>query len=718
VISPEKKEELTEFLEQLGFSKVLAGKLAAGDFTLAKLKRASVAKLSECISEAKAIEVHEKINEFLESETEAGKAKDISKTDGKKKKDKKGAEEPDEEEVEEEEPQKSFIWMEDDPQIVEKYIEVVEKRKRTHWGVDFQVNLKNFEFPITAYINIKRHGVNHKVIIEGIEVYDKPKIFDKVTLIPPDRKNSKFPTYLKVTTIENLPVSLQAKNFKNFKGTPLKSLKNYTQIMDLTKSEMEQLIEEKRESEALKDLADKVLDEELKSIEKPTIEEKLITLLGHNRKKLPNELTARLGVKFAEMNIKDEDLKMYLTLYTNVIQELVKLYKFDLENYYRTLPDSILDDLVLRLSRRKFSRAKLQEIIKLVILSYAKNRIDSHESAGIIAAQSIGEPGTQMTMRTFHYAGVADINVTLGLPRLIEIVDARRVPSTPMMEIHLMDEYKYDLDSVKRIVSEIEITRLIDIAELESDLANMQVLVTVEMSKAEKKGISLNDIQVILEKFKSKIELVDNRFIITSNDPSYKTLQYLMDSLKTLKIKGIDNIERAIIRNDPKGYIIYTEGSHLQKVLELDGIDFSKTKTNGLVEISEVLGIEAARNAIMHEADKTLSDQGLTVDIRHIMLVADVMTTDGDVKAIGRHGISGSKPSVLARAAFEITSTHLLQAGITGEYDHLAGVAENIIVGQPVTLGTGAVNLVYKPQLIPKKKKEVAEDEEDENEED
>ncbi|MFA5311951.1 MAG: DNA-directed RNA polymerase subunit A'', partial [Methanomassiliicoccales archaeon] len=85
------------------------------------------------------------------------------------------------------------------------------------------------------------------------------------------------------------------------------------------------------------------------------------------------------------------------------------------------------------------------------------------------------------------------------------------------------------------------------------------------------------------------------------------------------------------------------------------------------------------------------------VDIRHIMLVSDLMTADGDVKAIGRHGISGRKSSVLARAAFEITAAHLLHAALTGEEDHLDGVAENIIVGQPVTLGTGAVNLVYTP---------------------
>ena len=128
-------------------------------------------------------------------------------------------------------------------------------------------------------------------------------------------------------------------------------------------------------------------------------------------------------------------------------------------------------------------------------------------------------------------------------------------------------------------------------------------------------------------------------------------------------------------------------------VLQMEHIDGARTSTNSIMEIFHVLGIEAARNAVIKEATDTLKEQGLSVDIRHIMLVADIMTNDGDVKAIGRHGISGRKSSVLARAAFEITSTHLLRAGMIGEVDNLDGVAENIIVGQPVTLGTGAVNL-------------------------
>ncbi|MDG6221518.1 MAG: DNA-directed RNA polymerase subunit A'', partial [Candidatus Thermoplasmatota archaeon] len=155
------------------------------------------------------------------------------------------------------------------------------------------------------------------------------------------------------------------------------------------------------------------------------------------------------------------------------------------------------------------------------------------------------------------------------------------------------------------------------------------------------------------------------------------------------------------IRKETSGedeYVIYTQGSNLADVFQVPGVDASRVSTNNIVEINNVLGVEAARNSLVNEAMKTLSEQGLSVDYRHIMLVADIMTNDGDIRAIGRHGVSGRKSSVLARAAFEITTSHLLDAGITGEKDRLDGVTENIIIGQPVSVGTGGVKLIYVPK--------------------
>ena len=364
------------------------------------------------------------------------------------------------------------------------------------------------------------------------------------------------------------------------------------------------------------------------------------------------------------------------------------------------LPPSIKEAMQMGLKGVEVSSKQLDEIVSQVSSDYQHSRVEPCEAVGVVAAQSIGEPGTQMTMRTFHYAGVAEINVTLGLPRLIEIVDARRVPSTPMMTIYTVPEKRASQDEVKHIASEIEMTKLIDVASLDTDIVNMKVVVRPDPRKMEQKDIDAEMIHRELVKtrgLKGLVEIKGTDIVISSDQPSFKKLQGILDDVRDKKIKGVDLINRAIIRKSGEEYIIYTEGSNLAKVLDVEGVDQSRTTTNAVQEIFEVLGVEAARNAIMNEAYRTLEEQGLNVDIRHIMLVADLMTNDGDVKAIGRHGISGRKSSVLARAAFEITAVHLLHAALTGEEDHLDGVAENIIVGQPVTLGTGAVNLEYKP---------------------
>ena len=364
----------------------------------------------------------------------------------------------------------------------------------------------------------------------------------------------------------------------------------------------------------------------------------------------------------------------------------------------RNLPLSIIEDIASKVIEDKKLKTKLKDILSKTVEEYERNSIDPAEACGIIGAQSIGEPGTQMTMRTFHYAGVAEINVTLGLPRLIEIVDARSIPSTPMMNIYLWGKYRLNSDLAKDVANQIEITKLNDVADIETDLTNLVIRINPDKKTMKKKGSKIDDLLESVKKIKkidAKIER--GKIKITLDDPSYKKLLNVNEILRDLKVKGIDGIKRIIIRREPEeGYVIYSEGSNLEKVLEIEGVDPYRTTTNDIQAVGKVLGIEAARNIIIQEAYNTLMEQGLIVDIRHIMLVADVMTSNGSIKAIGRHGVSGEKSSVLSRAAFEITVNHLLDASRRGESDKLGGVAENIIVGQPVNLGTGAVELVMK----------------------
>jgi DNA-directed RNA polymerase subunit A" len=394
--------------------------------------------------------------------------------------------------------------------------------------------------------------------------------------------------------------------------------------------------------------------------------------------------------------ISKKDIAPKIAAMTPLEQKLMKM----LEKKGKVLSRAVVGEIASRLDGVDIPDKLLDKMLDLTLERFDMHAVDPNESVGIIAAQSIGEPGTQMTMRTFHYAGVAEMNVTLGLPRLIEIVDARRIPSTPIMEIHLEPVAHDDLEKVREIASNIERTNLIDIADVDTDIDNMEVVVKLDRKKMERKNITAEEVLRKINKakgIKGLAEMRDQNIVIKSDEPSYKKLQRISEDTKFTPIKGVEGIHRAVIRRVGGHYVIYTEGSNLEKVLEIAHVNKKMTTTNSILEIYEALGIEAARNAIINEASRTLEEQGLTVDIRHIMLVADLMSNDGDVKAIGRHGISGRKSSVLARAAFEITSTHLLRAGITGEVDTLEGVVENIIVGQPVTVGTGAVNLVWSP---------------------
>jgi len=372
-----------------------------------------------------------------------------------------------------------------------------------------------------------------------------------------------------------------------------------------------------------------------------------------------------------------------------------KIYKILKERY---LPILVVDEIAIQILKDKSMEKQLDEIINRSLADYNKNKIDSSEACGIVGAQSIGEPGTQMTMRTFHYAGVAEINVTLGLPRLIEIVDARSIPSTPMMNIFLRDEFKLNSDLAKEVANQIEITRLNSIADIETDLTNLVIGIRANNKSMKDKNIKIDELSDSVNKIRGIDAKIEGHSLkVTLDDPSYKKLLDVVETLKGLKVKGIDGIKRIIIRKEPdEGYVIYSEGSNLEKVLEIEGVDPFRTTTNDIQAVGRTLGIEAARNMIIQEAYNTLSEQGLIVDKRHIMLVADVMTADGTIRAIGRHGVSKEKESVLSRAAFEITVSHLLQAARRGETDQLGGVAENIIVGQPVNLGTGAVELIMK----------------------
>ncbi|RJX49501.1 DNA-directed RNA polymerase subunit A'' [Halonotius pteroides] len=356
--------------------------------------------------------------------------------------------------------------------------------------------------------------------------------------------------------------------------------------------------------------------------------------------------------------------------------------------------------------REGVTTEQADEIARAAEAEYLDARIEPLEPAGTVSAQSIGEPGTQMTMNTFHYAGVAEIDVTQGLPRLIELVDARKEPDTPMMTVYLDDEYAEDREKAREVVWALEATKILALGDVSTNVADMVVRIDLNEETLLERWPTADAAEPVAAEIAETIEDalgVDTRhqgmaIEFGPSEPSYRELLQLVEELREIVFKGIEEISRVVIRkeelDDGEEFVLYTEGSAFGDVLRIDGVDASRSTCNNIHEIHEELGIEAAREAIINETIDTLREQGLDdVNVRHLMLVADIMTNEGTIESIGRHGISGSKDSVLARAAFEVTVNHLLDAAIHGESDDLNGIIENVISGKPVSVGTGDVKL-------------------------
>jgi len=352
----------------------------------------------------------------------------------------------------------------------------------------------------------------------------------------------------------------------------------------------------------------------------------------------------------------------------------------------------LVGDLSKNLTKAELTTNGVDKAVNTTVEHYKRALMEPGEAVGIVAAQSIGEPGTQMTLRTFHYAGVREQNVTLGLPRLIEIVDARRIPSTPIMTIYLTEDHRKSREAAVKVARTIIYTTLENLAEaIYEDTVHEEIV--VELNKT-----MMEDREITVEELKERLQIPNCTVRARSNSVRIKpkkveTLKRLLDKVSSFSVKGVPGIKRVLVTEERGEWVIRTDGSNLPKVLEIPGVDTSRTTTNNVHEIAKTLGIEAARNALEYEARNVLEDQGLDVDRRHVMLVSDMMTSTGDVQQIGRHGISGKKSSVLARAAFEITVPNIVEAAVKGESDPLEGVTENVIVGQSIPNGTGLVEL-------------------------
>jgi len=365
-----------------------------------------------------------------------------------------------------------------------------------------------------------------------------------------------------------------------------------------------------------------------------------------------------------------------------------------LKEYGDKLPKKILDEIKENVPKGT-PQHKLKKVFEAVYDEFKNAKVSPGESVGIISAESIGEPGTQMTLNTFHFAGVAEMNVTLGLPRIIEILDGRKNLKTPTMDIYPKKPYSQG-KGIRELALSLKETMLDEIS-LEFLINLVDLTIEVKLDKEKMKDLKLTNAQVVSSVSKGikgfTVKDVKESIILKSRnkDENLNDIYKAKEKIKGIHLKGIKGISQVLpVRRDEE-YMIITAGSNLSEILSLKEIDAFRTTTNNIFEVQEVLGIEAARQAIINEVFKVIDSQGLNVDVRHIMLVADTMCVSGTIKGITRYGVVSEKASVLARAS---SIKHIINASLIGEVDHLKSVVENVMLNQPVPIGTGLPDLL------------------------
>ncbi len=447
-----------------------------------------------------------------------------------------------------------------------------------------------------------------------------------------------------------------------------------------------------------------------------------------------------------------------------------KLFKL-LYFYYLSPKDLLLN--------KRFNKKAIEILLQTIILNYKRAIVAPGEMVGMIAAQSIGEPTTQMTLNTFHFAGVASkSNVTRGVPRMEEILALSNSIKNPSLTVYLNKEDESDKDKANMIQYMLEHTKLKEVVksieicfdpddmntlieedkeamsqfrefeqlldecleqqeQLEEDKSKWVIRIEMDPEVMLEKNITMDDINFTLNNtYKDEVTCVysdynSDKLIfrirmknvlknanskankktklnpLDQSDQIYILKNFQDQLLNNIVLRGIKRINKVIMRKVvdnlvEKGgayvkqdiWVLDTVGTNLLDVLGLEYIDNTRTVSNDIMEIYDVLGIEAARQCIYNELIEVLEFDGSYINAHHISVLCDRMTFSHKLISIYRHGINNDDIGPIAKASFEETPEMFLKAARHAELDTLRGISANVMCGQEGLFGTASFQVV------------------------
>ena len=416
----------------------------------------------------------------------------------------------------------------------------------------------------------------------------------------------------------------------------------------------------------------------------------------------------------------------------------------------------------------KLPKIAFDYIIKNIKTLFFESLIDNGELVGTIAAQSIGEPSTQMTLNTFHFAGVASkSSVNQGVPRFKELLSITRNLKGPMNTVELKEPYCYNKELARKVLNEMSLTYIKGIIKsteiyfdklgiygedsvrpIEKAIINMNTpfdfgdnltlspwVLRLEFDKVKmvEKNIKMVDVYIkIAQKFNKDQQDINCYYTDDNASNLVMRIQPTLEEeelsecnqddmiciIKTLEktilhdiiLSGVPQIKSAtmqgnenyIVFNDEKGeyekkkkWSIYTDGNNLLDIISHPFVDTINSSSNNIHEIYEIYGIEAARNILYAEISEVFDNAGSYINSRHKELLVDMMTNKGYLMSMDRHGINKSDRGTLAKCSFEETPDILARASIFGNFDDMNSVSSNIMLGQEVSIGTGAIDVMF-----------------------
>jgi DNA-directed RNA polymerase II subunit RPB1 len=414
----------------------------------------------------------------------------------------------------------------------------------------------------------------------------------------------------------------------------------------------------------------------------------------------------------------------------------------------------------------RLSEVLFNELMADIRFRYLKAQVHAGEMVGALAAQSIGEPTTQLTLNTFHSAGTSKANATSGVPRIEELLSASPNPKRPGNTAY----FKGDVSQNEAIamMKKVQRTTLRNITKsvriyydpyplqgsvVEEDRETLELYQRFTLENESNCGSSwimrleLNDVEMYARGLRDLTEVQSKVFNTKqlkifkcyTTDTSAKKLilriafdenmvknptylRFLEDKLLDTVLDGVDGVGRVHLRtikseqiyDDTVGayitkdqYVLDTEGTNLHDLLVYPGLDGTRTFSNDIHEVNDVFGIEAARTCLLDEFNEVFSTE--KVNYHHLSVLIDTMTYSGRIVPVNRFGMKKNETGVLAKSSFEETSKTMFDAAVVAEYDTMRGVSANIMFGQKPPCGTGFVDILVDETRLPEGADEIIE---------